>query len=155
MVRKRTDIALQFAEHANTSPTTTQEITMLSIHTRRRFIEIVPLAGITALVACSPPPPPTPSVEAVTPTSPAPAPASVTAAAPMLDEKDPQAMALGYVQDTARADKAKFSNYIADSQCSGCTLYQGKAGEATGGCTLFAGKNVTAQGWCSAWAKKA
>jgi hypothetical protein len=138
---------------------------MLSIHTRRRFIEVIPLAGITVLAACSPPPPPppTPTSEAVTPPSAtpqpapstAPAPVSVSAAAPMLDEKDPQAMALGYVEDTVRADKAKFSTYITGSQCSGCALYQGKAGDASGGCTLFPGKNVTAKGWCSAWAKKA
>jgi High potential iron-sulfur protein len=141
-----------------------EEIAMLSIHTRRRFIEIVPLAGVAALAACSPPPPPpaspapapAPSTpEAVTPPSPAPAPAGVSASAPMLDEKDPQAMALGYVEDTARADKAKFTTYITGSQCNSCALYQGKAGDTKGGCTLFPGKNVAAQGWCSAWAKKA
>ncbi len=134
---------------------------MFSIHTRRRFIEMAPLAGIAALAACSPPPP-KPASNPVTPptTAPQPAPAAdpvpanVTAGAPMLDEKDPQAIALGYVQDHARADKAKFSTYITGSQCSGCVLYQGKTGDATGGCTLFPGKNVTAQGWCSAWAKK-
>jgi High potential iron-sulfur protein len=136
---------------------------MLSIHTRRRFIEVIPLAGITVLAACSPPPPPKPTSEIGAPPTAAPqpapsaspAPASVSASAPRLDEKDPQAMALGYVEDTVRADKAKFSAYITGSQCSGCALYQGKVGDAAGGCTLFSGKNVTAQGWCSAWAKKA
>ncbi len=134
---------------------------MHSAHTRRRFIEMVPLTTIIALTACSPPPPPKSTAETVSPPAaapspaPTPAPASITTSAPMLDEKDPQAVALGYVQDTARADKAKFSTYITGSQCSGCALYQGKAGDAAGGCTLFPGKNVTAQGWCSAWAKKA
>ena len=138
---------------------------MRSMHTRRRFIEIVPIAGITALVACSPSPPPKPAPAAgaapgaaqstTAPPNVAAAPAGASADAPMLDEKDPQAVALGYVEDTARADKAKFSAYAAGSQCSGCSLYQGKAGEAAGGCTLFPGKKVTAQGWCSAWVKKA
>ncbi len=64
-------------------------------------------------------------------------------------------MALGYVNDTTRADKARYSAYVAGSQCSGCALYLGKAGDASGGCTLFPGKKVAAQGWCSAWVKKA
>jgi hypothetical protein len=73
----------------------------------------------------------------------------------MVSEKDAQAMALGYVEDTSRADKVKFKNYIAASSCSGCALYQGKAGEASGPCPIFAGKQVVAKGWCTSWVKKA
>jgi hypothetical protein len=72
-----------------------------------------------------------------------------------VDEKDPQAVALGYVQDTAKADAKKYPKHAADQKCSTCALYQGKAGDATGACPLFAGKVVSAGGWCSAWAKKA
>ena len=72
-----------------------------------------------------------------------------------LDEKDPQAVALGYVDDASRADVKKFPKYAAGQACSNCSLYQGKAGEATGNCALFPGKQVNAKGWCSAWAKKA
>ena len=72
-----------------------------------------------------------------------------------LDEKDPQAAALGYVADTTKADAKKYPKHEATQVCSNCALYQGKAGDAAGNCPLFAGKQVDAKGWCSAWAKKA
>jgi hypothetical protein len=72
-----------------------------------------------------------------------------------VDEKDPQAVALGYVADTAKADEKKFPKHAKDQKCSGCQLYTGKAGDAGGPCSLFAGKQVSAGGWCSAWVKKA
>lgn len=72
-----------------------------------------------------------------------------------LEEKDPQAVALGYVQDATKADVKKYPKYAAGQNCSTCALYQGKAGDASGNCPLFAGKPVTAKGWCSAYAKKA
>ncbi|MDQ2736271.1 MAG: high-potential iron-sulfur protein [Pseudomonadota bacterium] len=75
--------------------------------------------------------------------------------APVLDEKDPQAVALGYVADAARANKAKYPKYAAGQACNNCQLYQGKAGSAMGPCPLFGGKQVAAKGWCSAYAKKA
>jgi hypothetical protein len=73
----------------------------------------------------------------------------------MVDEKAAQATALGYVADAARADKTKFPVFAAGRQCSGCALYQGKAGDATGPCPLFAGQQVAGKGWCSSWVKKA
>ena len=73
----------------------------------------------------------------------------------MLDEKDPQAAALGYVADTTKADLKKFPKHTNDQKCSNCQLFQGKATDASGACALFAGKHVAANGWCSAWAKKA
>lgn len=139
---------------------------------RRRFIQIAPLAGAALLAACSrtpepaapmaPPPTPAPvAAPAAAPTSEpvagataAPATGS-TAALPRVDEKDAQAVALGYVDDATRADKAKYKAYVAGSQCSGCALFQGKAGDAAGPCPLYAGKSVSAKGWCSAWNKKA
>lgn len=74
--------------------------------------------------------------------------------APVLDEKDPQAVALGYVADAARVNKAKFPKYAAGQACSNCQLYQGKAGAAMGPCPLYSGKQVAAKGWCSAYVKK-
>ncbi len=71
-----------------------------------------------------------------------------------VDEAAPQAQALGYVQDAAKADKAKFPAYVAGSVCAGCQLFQGGAAE-WGACALFAGSAVNARGWCSAFAKKA
>jgi hypothetical protein len=99
---------------------------------RRQFIQIVPVAGF-ALAAGR----------------------TALAAAPMVDEKDPQAAALGYVADATKADKAKFKTYAAGQNCGSCQLFQGKAGDAAGACPLYAGKQVSSKGWCSAYAKKA
>ena len=76
------------------------------------------------------------------------------AQAAKVDEKDPQAVALGYVADTTKADKKKFPKHANDQKCSGCALYQGKTADAAGGCPLFGTKQVAGPGWCSAWAKK-
>lgn len=77
------------------------------------------------------------------------------AAAPeSLSSTDPTAVALGYVADTAKADSAKYPQHKPDQKCSGCALYQGKAGEAAGPCAAFGGKLVAAGGWCMAYAKK-
>ena len=72
-----------------------------------------------------------------------------------LDEKDPQATALGYVEDSARADQKKFPNHAATQICSSCALGQFKTGESYANCTLVAGKQVSAKGWCSAFVKRA
>ncbi len=98
---------------------------------RRRFIQIVPLAGAALLGA-----------------------QTASAQANMVGEKDPQAVALGYVADATKADKAKYKQYAAGQVCTNCALYQGKATDAVGGCPLFGTKQVTGKGWCSAWAKK-
>ena len=98
--------------------------------TRRRFIQIVPLAGAALM-------------------------ASRTAYAALVDEKDAQAIALGYVADASKADKAKFKTFAAGQHCGACQLFQGKATDASGNCPLFAGKQVATAGWCSAFAKKA
>ena len=81
--------------------------------------------------------------------------ASAAQAQAKLDEKDPQAVALGYVADTTKADAKKYPKHTKDQKCSNCGLYQGKATDAAGGCPLFAGKQVAGAGWCSAWVKKA
>ena len=145
---------------------------MVSPATRRRFLELAPFTSIALLAACSPTPPPTPANTAPpASSSPPPAPAVDTAPAsaasstsggttsssalPMLDEKDAQAVALGYVADASKVDKDKYKTYVGGSMCSNCNLYQAKAGDATGPCTLFAGKNVAGPGWCSGWIKKA
>ena len=134
----------------------------ISTPTRRRFIAITPIAGVALLAACSPKaeapapaasPASAPPAPVALPAAPAPAPAA--ASLPMVDEKDAQAMALGYVADAARVDKTKHKNFVDGSQCAGCTLYQGAAGSESGPCALFAGKAVPAKGWCASWAKKA
>jgi len=72
-----------------------------------------------------------------------------------LDEKDAQAVALGYVADTTKADTKKFPKHTKDQHCGNCQLFQGKPTDAAGGCPLFPGKQVAGTGWCSAWVKKA
>ena len=98
---------------------------------RRQFICIVPVAGAAMFGAHS------------------------AKAQALVTEKDPQAVALGYVTDATKADKVKYKNYAAGQECANCTLYQGKPTDAEGLCPLFAGKKVAAKAWCSAWAKKA
>jgi hypothetical protein len=98
---------------------------------RRRFIQIVPVAGATLLAA-----------------------RTASAQADMVNEKDPQAVALGYVADTNKADKAKFKNWAATQNCANCALYQAKPTDPVGGCPLFGTKKVAGKGWCSAWAKR-
>jgi hypothetical protein len=81
---------------------------------------------------------------------------TVRAQAARLDEKDPQAVALGYVADAGKVDTKKFPKYAAGQACANCALYQGKAADPWGGCPLLFGtKQVAGKGWCSAWAKKA
>ena len=76
------------------------------------------------------------------------------AATPVLDEKDPQAVALGYVTDNARANKAKYPNFQPSQMCGNCALYS-KPGAPMAPCPIFANKQVAQKGWCSAWAKRA
>jgi hypothetical protein len=144
-----------------------KEITMFTPVTRRRFIEITPvigIAGMTALAACSPkeessaakPPSPAPTAAPATAPAPVAAPAPATAASlPMLDEKAPQAMALGYVADASRADKVKFNNYVVGNQCRNCANFLGTAADSAAGCKIFPGYSVAAPGWCTAWLKQA
>jgi High potential iron-sulfur protein len=73
-----------------------------------------------------------------------------------LDEKSPQAVALGYVHD------AKKSPAKDGQKCATCALLlqsglkvEGKEGE-WGKCALFPGNGlVAAGGWCKSWAPKA
>jgi hypothetical protein len=80
--------------------------------------------------------------------------ATTAQAQTLLDEKDAQAVALGYVADATRVDAKKYPKYAAGQVCSNCFLYQGKAADKAGGCPLFGAKQVAGPGWCSAWAKK-
>ena len=72
-----------------------------------------------------------------------------------VDPKDPQAAALGYVDDTSQADGKKFPKHANDQKCSGCQLYSGAASAKEGPCAVFGGKLVSSGGWCASWVKKA
>ena len=73
----------------------------------------------------------------------------------LLDEKNPQAVALGYVADAKRVDVKKYPKFVVGQHCANCALYQGKVSDKEAVCPLFAGTQVAGAGWCSAWAKKA
>jgi hypothetical protein len=99
---------------------------------RRQFIQIIPVAGAALL-------------------------ATRVAHAALVDEKDPQAVALGYVADASKVNKTKYKQFVEGQNCGNCALYQAPAGDAAavaGGCALFPGKQVARAGWCSAYAKK-
>ena len=78
-----------------------------------------------------------------------------SAQAAKLEESDPQASALGYVNDSSKANQAKYPAHTAAQMCSNCQLFQGKPGDASGPCPIYSGKLVSAKGWCSAYSKKA
>jgi hypothetical protein len=80
---------------------------------------------------------------------------TVATAQVKLEEKDPQAVALGYLHDSSKVDEKKFPKHAKTQVCTSCALWQSKPTDAWGNCPLFAGKQVNAKGWCSAWAKKA
>ena len=75
--------------------------------------------------------------------------------APHVDEKDPQAEALGYKHDATKVDSKKFANYQPGQTCATCLQFQAKGKEEWAPCTIFPGKQVNAKGWCTAWVKKA
>lgn len=103
------------------------------MHARRHFIRLVACSGVAMAPIGS---------------------AFAQAAAPVLDEKDPQAVALGYVADAARVNKAKFPGHKPEQMCGNCALYS-KPGAPMAPCPIFANKQVATKGWCSAWAKRA
>lgn len=80
---------------------------------------------------------------------------SLVHAQALVDEKDAQAAALGYVADAKRVDTKKFPRFAAGQVCSNCSLWQGKPADKAAACALFPGKQVAGPGWCSAWVKKA
>jgi len=135
--------------------------------TRRRFIAVLPLAGVAGLgvlsacgdkaaaPAAAPAAPPAPAPAAAPPAAPpvaaAPAAAPAGGTGDLVDPASATAVSLGYVADAKTAKDAK---YVAGSACANCALYTGKAGDAAGPCPLYAGKLVAATAWCTAYVKK-
>ena len=71
-----------------------------------------------------------------------------------LDNTNATAAALGYVEDTATVDAAKYPQHKPENDCANCQFYTAGEGER-GTCTLFPGFTVHAKGWCASWAAKA
>lgn len=79
---------------------------------------------------------------------------NATAAAAVLSETDPTAVALGYKADASKVDVKKYPAYARGQKCANCKLYAGKATDPMAPCSIFAGKLVNGKGWCAAWVKK-
>jgi hypothetical protein len=73
---------------------------------------------------------------------------------PHLDEKDPLAVAMGYVHDAKTVDASKAPQFKAGSHCANCLQLQGKDGDEWRPCNIFPGKLVNANGWCKVWVQK-
>ncbi len=80
----------------------------------------------------------------------------------MLEESDPQAKALGYFKDAAKADTKKFPKRATPEAkktqfCNTCALYkkvEGTGKDEVGTCTLFMApklRHVKGLGWCNSW----
>lgn len=80
---------------------------------------------------------------------------SVHAQDVVVNEKDAQAIARGYVADSTKVDAKKFPKHAAMQMCGNCQVYAGKPGDPAGPCAIFPGKAVSSKGWCSAYVKKA
>ncbi len=103
--------------------------------TRRAFLRSVAVAGSAVLVGLESAP-------------------AAAQGAQKLSTSDPLAKSLGYVEDAASVDKAKFPTYKPGQVCDKCRFYTGTAGASDGPCQIFAGKLVSAKGWCSSFVQK-
>ena len=71
-----------------------------------------------------------------------------------LDQTDPQAQALAYVNDATSIDASEQPRYEAGQACRNCTLFMGGEDE-WGPCSIFPGRLVNSGGWCSVYSPKA
>jgi hypothetical protein len=71
-----------------------------------------------------------------------------------LDESDPQAQSLGYVNDAGSIDTAAQPRYQSGQACANCALYMGGEGQEYGPCSIFPGRLVNSGGWCTVYAPK-
>jgi High potential iron-sulfur protein len=74
-------------------------------------------------------------------------------AAVKLDPNDPQAKALGYVEDASAVDTKANPNYKAGQHCGNC-LQAAVSSDPMLTCNIFPGKLVNANGWCKVWVKR-
>jgi hypothetical protein len=71
-----------------------------------------------------------------------------------VSESDPPALALGYREDAATVDGAKYPRHEPGQMCANCKFFQGVAAAEYGPCQLYPGKAVHARGWCSGYTAK-
>ena len=109
----------------------------------------------SAADASAPAPAPEPAPAATPAAAPSQAVPAATGALPHLAESDPVAKALGYHQDAATVDGAKYPQHVAGQACHKCVQFRGDTGAAWGPCNIFSANLVNANGWCTAFAAKA
>ena len=73
--------------------------------------------------------------------------ANTAAAAELVSESDPKAIALKYKMDATKSADRKDAAAV----CDNCNLFTAKPGEAIGACAALEGRLVAAKGWCTAW----
>jgi hypothetical protein len=71
---------------------------------------------------------------------------------PVLTEADPMAKAMGFRNDTAKADGAKYPKHTNEQTCAKCLHYT-TAGAESAKCDLFS-KVVPKTGWCSGYSRR-
>jgi High potential iron-sulfur protein len=80
--------------------------------------------------------------------------AAAQGALPHVDEKEAQAVSLGYVDDVKKVDPSNTPQFKPGSHCANCLQLTGKEGDEWRPCNIFPGKLVNANGWCKVWAPK-
>lgn len=81
-------------------------------------------------------------------------PAAAASTKPPLPLDNPQAVALGYIEDATKVDKAKYPKFADGNICNNCQFHQGAEGDWVD-CMLFPNNSVAGPGWCVSWAAKA
>lgn len=73
-------------------------------------------------------------------------------------ESEPMAQAMGYVEDAAKTDTAKFPKRAGEAGaqqfCYNCALYAGEADAEFAPCSIFQNRLVAGAGWCNVWVAK-
>ena len=114
------------------------------------FAQVAPIAPVAPVAPVDPAAPVAPEPVPATPAAPAPAaPAAPAAAGPLMSETEPQAVAVGYVNDARRADRLRFPKYRPGQRCGNCQLFEGGSNAAKAPCSLFGEREVQGPGWCS------
>jgi hypothetical protein len=78
---------------------------------------------------------------------------TASAQAKRLAESDPQAVALGYREDSRNVDAKKFPRHAPTQNCTNCTIWISKGAEG-GNCHLYGSRLLSGTGWCSQWVAK-
>ncbi len=80
---------------------------------------------------------------------------SAAAAGARVSPTEPQAKALGYVEDASKVDPKANPNFKPGQNCANCLQAPAaKPGMTEVPCNIFAGRPVAAKGWCKVYVKR-